>query len=38
MKSIALCNGDIIALSDQDDLWYAQILLRLEDNFLSNPD
>ena len=38
MKSVGLCSGDIIAFSDQDDVWYARKLLRLEQFFLSHPD
>ncbi len=37
-KAVALCSGDLIALSDQDDVWYAQKLLRLEEEFLAHPD
>ena len=29
-KAISLCNGDIIALSDQDDVWMPQKLEKLE--------
>ncbi len=38
VKAIALCSGDIIALSDQDDIWYAHKLLRLEQEFVLNPE
>lgn len=29
-QAISLCNGDIIALADQDDIWYADKLARQE--------
>ena len=38
MTSIALCDGDIIVLSDQDDIWYAQKLRCLEEQFASHPE
>jgi glycosyltransferase involved in cell wall biosynthesis len=37
-KAIGLCTGDIIALSDQDDVWYSHKLKLLEDTFQSKPD
>ena len=37
-QAIALCTGDIIALSDQDDLWYPQKLARLQALFLEHPE
>lgn len=36
-KAIHLCNGDIIALSDQDDVWVPEKLKRLEPIFASDP-
>jgi glycosyltransferase involved in cell wall biosynthesis len=36
-KAIALCEGDIIALSDQDDFWYPEKLKRFEDVFSKEP-
>ncbi len=36
-KIISLCSGDIIALSDQDDVWYPQKLSLIEQAFLQNP-
>jgi glycosyltransferase involved in cell wall biosynthesis len=32
-KAISLCEGSIIALADQDDVWYRQKLKRLELSF-----
>jgi len=32
-KAIRLCQGDIIALSDQDDVWHPEKLMRLECTF-----
>lgn len=37
-KAILLCAGDIIALSDQDDVWHRQKLHRMEQAFLHNPE
>lgn len=36
-KAIEHCSGDIIALSDQDDIWHAEKLERIEEMFLSRP-
>ncbi len=36
-QAIALCTGDIVALSDQDDIWYPPKLRRLEEVFASDP-
>jgi glycosyltransferase involved in cell wall biosynthesis len=36
-KAIGLCDGDIIALSDQDDFWLAGKLERIENMLLSAP-
>ena len=32
-QAILLCSGDLIALSDQDDIWYPQRLARSEQEF-----
>ena len=37
-KTIRLCTGDIIALSDQDDVWRPNKLERLKDALQANPD
>lgn len=36
-RAIGLCEGDIIALSDQDDVWFPEKLRRIEDCFLREP-
>jgi glycosyltransferase involved in cell wall biosynthesis len=36
-KAIRLCTGDLIALSDQDDLWYPNRLERSEHEFDTHP-
>lgn len=36
-RAIELCEGDVIALSDQDDIWHPQKLERIEAIFLSKP-
>ena len=36
-KAISLCNGGIIALSDQDDVWLPEKLELIETEFLNNP-
>lgn len=36
-KAISLCGGDIIALADQDDVWYRDKLMRTEALFASAP-
>jgi hypothetical protein len=36
-QAIRLCEGDIIVLSDQDDLWYPTRLSMVESAFLSRP-
>jgi len=36
-KAIALCRSDIVALADQDDIWYPDKLAHLEQVFLSSP-
>ena len=37
-KAISLCQGDLIALADQDDVWFAEKLARLEMPFAKTPD
>jgi len=37
-KAIILCTGDIIVLSDQDDVWLSHKIEKLEHIFKSNPD
>ena len=37
-KAIKLCTGDIIALSDQDDVWLPEKLEKLEKAFRDHPD
>lgn len=36
-RAIGLCNGDLIALSDQDDVWHSDKLQRIEQAFSNNP-
>lgn len=36
-KAIALCSGDVVALSDQDDVWMPHKLERLEKMFAHHP-
>ena len=36
-QAINLCQGEVIALCDQDDLWHQNKLARLEHLFQSNP-
>ncbi len=37
-RAIALCTGDLIFLSDQDDVWLPEKLARIEAEFNKNPD
>lgn len=37
-KAIKLCKGDIIFLSDQDDLWFPTKISQMEDVFLNYHD
>lgn len=37
-KAISLCSGEIIVLSDQDDIWYAHKLKRIEKSFSRSND
>lgn len=36
-RAIRLCTGDVIALSDQDDVWHAEKLALIEQEFQRNP-
>lgn len=36
-RAIDLCTGDVIALSDQDDVWHSDKLQRIEQSFKDNP-
>jgi glycosyltransferase involved in cell wall biosynthesis len=36
--AVALCSGDLIALSDQDDVWNPEKLARLEARFAARPE
>lgn len=36
-RAMALCEGDLIALSDQDDIWLPEKLARLEAEFARSP-
>lgn len=36
-KCISLCKGDLIFLSDQDDVWHPEKLRRIESIFLNDP-
>jgi glycosyltransferase involved in cell wall biosynthesis len=36
-RAIGLCTGDVIALSDQDDVWRQDKLQLLEQSFLGHP-
>lgn len=36
-KAITLCQGNIIALSDQDDVWHPEKLRRMEEAFAADP-
>ena len=36
-QAIGLCTGDIIALSDQDDVWRSDKLQLIEDTFVRSP-
>jgi glycosyltransferase involved in cell wall biosynthesis len=37
-KAIRLCSGDIIALCDQDDVWFPEKLAQFENALQSNPE
>ena len=36
-KAIRLCEGDIIVLSDQDDVWHPEKLMRMDAVFSNSP-
>jgi hypothetical protein len=36
-RAIGLCTGDLIALSDQDDVWHSDKLQRIEASLNQNP-
>ena len=36
-RAIALCSGDVIAMSDQDDVWLPEKLARMEAAFAADP-
>lgn len=37
-KAMRLCSGDVIFLSDQDDVWFESKLLEVAKTFSDNPD
>jgi glycosyltransferase involved in cell wall biosynthesis len=37
-KAISLCHGTIVALADQDDVWYQHKLRRIEQSFLQSRE
>ena len=37
-KAIMLCKGEIIFLSDQDDIWLPQKIKKIAETFKKNPD
>jgi glycosyltransferase involved in cell wall biosynthesis len=37
-KAISLCRGTIVALADQDDIWYAHKVKMLEQSFLRSKE
>lgn len=37
-KAICLCHGDIIYLSDQDDVWHPKKIELMQNIFLNHPD
>ena len=37
-QAIGLCTGNLIALSDQDDIWYPEKLASIEVAFVDSPD
>jgi glycosyltransferase involved in cell wall biosynthesis len=37
-RAIGLCEGDLIALSDQDDIWYPIRLERSEQELMAHPE
>ena len=37
-KAIGLCSGDVVVLSDQDDVWHAEKLHKMKQAFAEDPD
>ncbi|SCX98200.1 Glycosyltransferase involved in cell wall bisynthesis [Thiohalorhabdus denitrificans] len=37
-KTMTLCSGDIIFLSDQDDVWFKEKIFKVIQDFLGNPE
>jgi glycosyltransferase involved in cell wall biosynthesis len=37
-QAIELCDGDVIALADQDDVWHIEKLAHIESAFAASPD
>ena len=37
-KALSLCTGDVIFLSDQDDVWFCNKLAEMIDVFIARPD
>lgn len=37
-RALSLCDGDLIFLSDQDDVWHPEKLMRYEQRFEAEPD
>lgn len=37
-KAISLCSGEVIVLSDQDDVWHPEKLKHFESTFTNEPD
>jgi len=37
-RAISFCNGDVLALSDQDDVWSLEKLKRLEEVLVARPE
>lgn len=37
-KALSLCRGDVVLLSDQDDVWFPGKLAAVEATFKENPD
>lgn len=37
-KSLSLCTGDIVFLSDQDDIWFSDKIEQIETVFIHNPE
>jgi glycosyltransferase involved in cell wall biosynthesis len=37
-QAVSACTGDLIALSDQDDVWHPERLARMAEEFAKRPD